>query len=227
MQTCHACQRELDEQSLAAGRCANCGAVVRRLSQRTIEDPKLLRDRDPEEKDPPAGKEDAESLMTRMVNPADFAREGATIEITHSDTAGDLGKEDASPPQPETPSDPGRKIPTVADESNVTMEFKPPADSEEIKEASRRSTHTLQKDLTIDFSISPADLEHLDSQWRGTFDLGAKQSHTIRQKETVTGFRSSLPVKSRHVRAKRKGDALPAYPPADVPDYELLDIIGE
>ncbi len=75
--------------------------------------------------------------------------------------------------------------------------------------------------------MTPAEARQLDSQWRGTFDLGSKQGQTIRQRETVTGFRSSLPVKSRYVREKRKAGGPPPKSPADVPDYELLDIIGE
>ena len=43
----------------------------------------------------------------------------------------------------------------------------------------------------------------------------------------MTGFRSSLPVKSRHVRDKRKTGDEPPKSLAEVPDYELLDIIGE
>ena len=53
--------------------------------------------------------------------------------------------------------------------------------------------------------MSPAEAKLLDSQWRGTVEHGAKQGQTIRQRETITGFRSSLPVKSRYVREKRKG----------------------
>ena len=95
------------------------------------------------------------------------------------------------------------------------------------EEATRRSTHTLESDRTIDLAMSPAEARHIDSQWRGTFDHGAKQGQTIRQKETVTGFRSSLPVKSRYVREKRKAPDAPPKTLAEVPDYELLDIIGE
>ncbi len=75
--------------------------------------------------------------------------------------------------------------------------------------------------------MSPAEARQLDSQWRGTIDVGAKQGQTIRQRETVSGFRSSLPVKSRYVREKRKNGGPPPKTAAEVPDYELLDIIGE
>jgi WD40 repeat protein/serine/threonine protein kinase len=125
-----------------------------------------------------------------------------------------------------------RKSPTIDYQSDMTMEFEPVpptgGESDEApKKAGRRSTHTLESDRTVDLAMSPAEARHLDSQWRGTFDLEAKQGQTIRQRETVTGFRSSLPVKSRYIREKRKTNDLPPKTLAEVPDYELLDIIGE
>ena len=83
--------------------------------------------------------------------------------------------------------------------------------------------------MTLDLgSLPPEEAKKLESQWRGTFDPGSKQGQTIRQRETVSGFRSSLPVKSRFVREKRKngGGAVPKSL-AEVPDYELLEVIGE
>ena len=75
--------------------------------------------------------------------------------------------------------------------------------------------------------MTSEDVSKLDSQWRDTIDPGAKHGQTIRQRETVSGFRSSLPVKSRYVREKRKAGAPAPKSTAEVPDYELLDIIGE
>ena len=268
MQTCHVCGRSLDEPSLAAERCPHCGTIVRRLSQRTIEDPRLLHDQNrDDDKDGPDAGSDPSSQVTRLVNPGDLGAAGATLEFNQSDTAADASGQTDGGSADDTGSasadsrtagsasaesgagdqsgggsartpnagSPGRKTPTVGDESDRTIEYQPPddskgdsdGDSEDDKEASRRSTHTIEKDLTIDFTISPDDVAHLDSQWRDTFDLDAKQSQTIRQKETVTGFRSSLPVKSRYIREKRKGGPAPLHTPAEVPDYELLDIIGE
>ena len=74
--------------------------------------------------------------------------------------------------------------------------------------------------------MSPGEAQLMDSQWRGTLELGAKQGQTIRQRETITGFRSSLPVKSRYVREKRTGPSAAPKSLSEVPDYELLDIIG-
>ena len=195
MNVCHACQRELDEAALAARRCGHCGAVVRVLAKRTIED-----------KRSPIG------------NP-DVTLDSGEIAVA----SGKL-------------SDPERKNPTVPDRADMTIDFGAPPSSEGASDESagsgekgtRRSTHTFERDLTVDFDTNSPDAVQLDSQWRGTIDQGAKQGHTIRQRDTVTGFRSSLPVKSRFVRERRKNGAnTPPTTLAEVPDYELLDIIGE
>ena len=48
------------------------------------------------------------------------------------------------------------------------------------------------------------------------------------KRKPITSHRSSLPVKSRFIR-ERKKDGVPRPPasPAEVPDYELLEVIGE
>jgi WD40 repeat protein/serine/threonine protein kinase len=219
----------LDQSSLEANRCSHCGAAVRKISQRTIEDKQNLRERLTKEQD--ESPEDLSSQATRLILPSDLVSHGQTIEQGHSDTAGDSADEPEAAQQSGTPSEPERHSPTVGDQSDMTMEFQPPGEEslqiEEAEESSRRSTHTVQKDATIDLDMTSSEAQTLDSQWRGTFDLAAGQGQTIRQKETVSGFRSSLPVKSRYVREKRKTAGVPPKTPADVPDYELLDIIGE
>lgn len=121
------------------------------------------------------------------------------------------------------------KSQTIDYTSDMTMEYSalPGAAQPEERKPTGRSTHPFEADKTIDLGMSPADARHVDSQWRDSFDAGAKQGQTIRQRETITGFRSSLPVKSRYVREKRKAGADPPKTLAEVPDYELLDIIGE
>jgi WD40 repeat protein/serine/threonine protein kinase len=136
---------------------------------------------------------------------------------------------EALPPADPTPAN-RPKTPTVADRNDMTMEFQSPqpeAATGEPPKKKRHSTHSLESDKTIDLDMSPADARHLDSQWRATIDPDVTQGQTIRQRETVTGFRSSLPVKSRYVREKRKAGMEPPKTLAEVPDYELLDIIGE
>ncbi len=181
MQVCHACKRELIEESLVAGQCVHCGATVRPLAQQTIE----------------------------------------------------------LPQQPEHgPSEPDHKSPTVAVRADMTMEYQSPPEpapaasdgesSDSGNKPAGRSTHAPATDITVELGIAPADAERISVQWGGTFDRGTQQGHTIRQRETVTGFRSSLPVKSRFIRSRDAGrpTTLPKSA-AEVPDYELLDIIGE
>jgi len=121
------------------------------------------------------------------------------------------------------------KTPTVPDRNDMTMEFQsmplPGMPAEPQKK--RHSTHSLESDKTIDLAMSPSEARHMDSQWRATIDPDVRTGQTIRQRETITGFRSSLPVKSRYVREKRKAGAEAPRTLAEVPDYELLDIIGE
>jgi WD40 repeat protein len=233
MQTCHQCKRELDDQALEARRCPHCGAIVRKLSQRTIEDKHSLRGR--KAKDEKESDDDLAAQATRLIRPGDFNFGQPTMEIGPSDTTRETQKSDVPVQLPGSKSDSDRKSPTVGEHADMTLEYVPSSQddlgSDVTQESgdspSRRSTQTLEADATIDLDISPEDVSHLDSQWRGTFDLEAKQGQTIRQKETVSGFRSSLPVKSRYIREKRKAAGLPPKSLADVPDYELLDIIGE
>jgi WD40 repeat protein/serine/threonine protein kinase len=236
MKQCHACQHVLDQSAVTAGQCPHCGAILRKLSQRTIDDKHLLRDSDKDALEQRAtqpdltsgGSPSEESLDLEIT---DTGRAGATIQMSQSDTADENGGEDAGS-APEKKSDPERRSPTIADRSDLTVMFgMPPNVTQEDPERKRakRSTHTLESDRTVDLDPSSPDARQIDSQWRGTFDREAKQGQTIRQKETVTGFRSSLPVKSRYVREKRK-DGGPSPAPrnlGEVPDYELLDIIGE
>ncbi len=278
MRTCHACHRELDQAAILKGECPHCGAILRKLSQRTIDDRRLHDPTDDVKTGDDADRIDPDELLELT----DTDQGGPTIEIgefkldkknaaavdsddiTPPDVFGESDRsddddpavddDDITPleivseidpldddyeravdkegiPPPEVVNEPARKSPTVADRSDMTMEFQGPPSSDApdvpVEKRTRRSTHTLESDKTIDLGASPAEARHLDSQWRGTFDLGAKQGQTIRQRETVTGFRSSLPVKSRYVREKRKAGTEPPKTLADVPDYELLDIIGE
>lgn len=228
MRICHACQRELEPASLSAGRCAHCGATIRNLSQRTFEDKrKPLGPQKPSDSEQTI---DSINLDPSIDLPGSGAsRPDATIELAHSDTAGDVGTP-LTGKVSQTPSDPERKSPTVGDQGDLTIELPPTGiipSTDPPKKPGRRSTHTMEADRTIDLDTSSADARKLESQWKGTFDRGSRQGQTIRQKETVSGFRSSLPVKSRYVRERRAAGAPPPASPAEVPDYELLDILGE
>src|SRR5215207_7690305 len=49
MRTCHACQRELSTTAMMKGKCPHCGAVLRKISQRTIDDTRLRDEKEPKE----------------------------------------------------------------------------------------------------------------------------------------------------------------------------------
>jgi WD40 repeat protein/serine/threonine protein kinase len=167
---------------------------------------------------------------------ADIVPLSPTIEISeahlHDDDEPPVEDDDATPLE-EVATDDDRKSPTIDYTSDMTMEFQSLSEASGLgapphsDKATGRSTHSLDSEKTVDLSMSPAEANLMDSQWRGTFDLGTKQGQTIRQRETITGYRSSLPVKSRYVREKRKGPATAPKSLSEVPDYELLDIIGE
>jgi hypothetical protein len=231
MRTCHACQRELQEASYAIGCCEHCGAVIRQFPPRTIDDKKELRGK--------GGASDAEddSAVDLTGNPKDRKPlssddAGATIDLSPEDTAAALGGVDLTGKPVDESNEPVRKSPTVTERSDMTIEYAAPEEgdspSESHNKPTRRSTHSLERDLTIDLEgLPPEEAERLHLEWRGTIDRDSRQGQTIRQRETVTGYRSSLPVKSRYVRDKRKNGHAPPASPAEVPDYELLEIIGE
>lgn len=231
MRTCPACQQELDAAAVTAGKCPHCGTVLRKLAQRSIDDKRLGQQPMPS---------DDQGLVTFELTPeesidlvtTDTDASGATIEIQSSENAESTTEGDDTSLTLDSSDEPDRKSPTIGDQSDLTVDFSQLeaaqfASEEPPKKKNRRSTHTPEHDRTIDLTMSPGDIRKLDSQWQGTFEAGTRQGQTIRQRETVTGFRSSVPVKSRYVREKRKSAEVPPQTLAEVPDYELLDIIGE
>src|ERR1700742_5377491 len=73
MRTCHACNREFDTTSLVTGKCPHCGAVLRKLAQRTIDDARLP---------PDAGKtQDIKIIVDAPADPKDTNVGGATIQL--------------------------------------------------------------------------------------------------------------------------------------------------
>jgi WD40 repeat protein/serine/threonine protein kinase len=261
MQICHACNGELDQKSIVMGKCPHCGALLRKLSARTIDDTRL---RDEKGEHQPIELILDESEESIDLTPSDTDQGGATIELggfldldQYKKDHPSFGESplDATPAEPvaeqkpKTPTLPDRadmtmefetlpsvepveekpKTPTLPDRSDMTMEFPTLPSTDPVGEPpkKRHSTHSLESDKTIDLAMSPTDIRNLDSEWGGQFEAGARQGQTIRARETVTGFRSSLPVKSRYVRERKKSGSAPPKTLADVPDYELLDIIGE
>ncbi|RIK78229.1 MAG: serine/threonine protein kinase [Planctomycetota bacterium] len=93
------------------------------------------------------------------------------------------------------------------------------------------ATVAIHGQQTVEFLGGSAAIDEnlLTSHWE-SLAAGARHAGvTLKQKETITGSfvgSSSLVVKSRNVRASG-GSPQPLITPADAPDYELLDVIGE
>ena len=141
----------------------------------------------------------------------------------------DMTMEFESPSAIEPASPEGPKTPTLPDRADMTMEFQtPPSIGEPPTDRKRHSTHSLESDKRSTSACRlPKCAATSTRSGAARSTGGTKQGQTIRQRETVSGFRSSLPVKSRYVREKRKAGGEPPKSLAEVPDYELLDIIGE
>src|SRR5688572_24550416 len=127
MRKCHACQREVDQAAVTAGKCPHCGAVLLKLSQRTIEDKQSLRDQDDDGDNARATMDDLsgdhpseESLEFEL---AEGEQAGPTIQMGQSETADENGGANEASEPPEKKTDPERKSPTVADGSDLTIMF--------------------------------------------------------------------------------------------------------
>jgi WD40 repeat protein/serine/threonine protein kinase len=207
MFVCPACQAEIDEVARHSGKCPSCGAALRPLAQRTIADVRHLTPTDADLL--------ASNDQTIELPAGGLIDESINIAIRSTVEAG---------PDNSTPG----KSPAS---SSATLSDPPPIPTPE-QAAVKPATVTFGPQQTIEFtgSASAIDESMLTSQWEGGVaaspgNLGA----TIKQKETISGTyvsSSSLIVKSRHVSPSGK-TVKPVASPADAPDYELLNVIGE
>ena len=236
MRTCHACKRELDQRSLAAGRCAHCGAIVLKISQRTIDDTALCERRRRDASRPSrtsAMTVDAEELDRHRAHRYRFAgrddRNDRSSDLGRSEQTMRINAPPAGEPRRSTLS---AKSPTIDDRIDLTMEFQPPPDADEpaTGRPSRQAPldpHARERPHDRSRCRRPTP-QKLDSQWRGTFDLGSQ----ARPDDPPEGNGHRLPLVAAGEVAVRSREAQsrPTAPPkslAEVPDYELLDIIGE
>jgi WD40 repeat protein/serine/threonine protein kinase len=215
MSVCHACHRELDEASRIAGKCSACGAVQRSIAHRTI----------------------AEVRSPKRTEDDELSDAGKTVEIAPGQLGGSIDIQinlgQTLPETPAIPVDGGGESTssskTVSEPPIIKIPLGPREGS-----GPKPATIAFNAGATIEFtgSESAIDESMLTSQWEGTIPQGGGAAGaTIRQKETITGSyvsSSSLIVKSRHV-TRTTGGTPAARPvsPADAPDYELLNVIGE
>ena len=105
---------------------------------------------------------------------------GPTIEINDANVDDDddprVDDDDVTPLEEVASGD--RKSPTIDYRADRTMEFPsaPGAAAPADPKPTGRSTHSLESDKTIDLSMSPAEADLVDSQWRGTFDLAPSKA---------------------------------------------------
>ncbi|NOZ39932.1 MAG: protein kinase [Planctomycetes bacterium] len=198
MPTCHACHTEFDVSSLAAGRCGKCGAALQTVPQRNLQE---VRDTPPQEEletlDPQAFEETRPNLNPDTTQ---------TLELNES------GVSAADNEKTKEPKEPGAG--TVVSAGEQTVDF------------TGQSIDTDSIDIDLDVTDSMVTAQWLDNVAGGESDPEV----TIKQKETIalpgSESRSSLVVKSRHFTEPGK-EGSSFVSPADAPDYELIEKIGE
>jgi len=210
MKNCPACQAAIDESSLTAGRCAYCGAELRKIPQRTVRDiqPTI-------ENDPP------ESEELSIGDPV-ADEELATIELPDLDL--DELDDQETRQDPDATQTMEFEVEESGDvevgevtEQSATIEFS--------GEATMEFSHESDEEAEAEVSESMVTAQWLDNVAESQSDPEA----TIRQKETIAETfvsKSSLVVKSRHFRSEKELDQ-PSTSPAEAPDYELLSMLGE
>ena len=202
MPTCQACHTEVDVLSLATGRCGKCGAILRTVPQRKIQD---IRETLPQDLSVPTDAPQQEELDT--LDPQAFDDTKPDINPDTLQTM-ELKEEEVS-----SADKAGSKKPeTVAFAGGQTIDF-------------TGSTIGGEGSIDIDVTDSMVTAQWLDNVAGGETDPDV----TIKQRETITSelqTRSSLVVKSRQFRAPGEAD-IPITSAADAPDYELLNVIGE
>jgi len=98
-----------------------------------------------------------------------------------------------------------------------------------------KATQPIRRDLTVEQEgMAPADADlqqRMTGEWGAAAGAAAGERHTLQQGDSATGFRSTLPIKSRSVRQRPPGQTglklEKSSSPDDTPDYELLERIGE
>ena len=223
MSTCHHCQREIDQQARAGGRCPYCGALVV-LDEETLAGKQtfdLIREEsgdDVLDDIEPSTDEDATLPFDQTIEldvPEVEHNEQSTVDFDDLANAETATRDEVVPMDAEQPfSDPEATVELVSD---ATIDL----DAPPLASGAAGATVDFDRDRTV-------DLETLISQqWSGTFDLSTPQHQTIRQTETDRGYRSTLPVKSRTLRPPRAPGNKEYVRPSEAPDYQLLKTIGE
>ena len=245
MSKCPACHVEIDEASLAAGKCGSCGAPLRDLPQRTITD-------FTQTIDVPSAKTQAK-LPTKPEPPQEPGQQTITLpdEPDEAQPPENLLVRPDVPAPPQTPAsletqqrenldtrlhDERKTDPNIDPVGTIQFDEKSIAGRGPRSKSSdkqKAATISFGAEQTLDFQggVSGGDSDSLvTTNWKGNVAGDVKDSKgTIRQKETISASyisKASLVVKSRQFRSGPvPKDQISS--PDDAPDYELLNVIGE
>jgi WD40 repeat protein/serine/threonine protein kinase len=231
MSVCPNCQSEMDKAASNAGRCAFCGATVRQLPRRNISEPSS-----PVEQAPIVPLAAAPESVGPERTIADFKPVAATESAEahwHLAEEADGQSDDPLRSNEMTVELPAPVVGGSSSETIASLELSS-MNVGELSDAAAISPKTVafNAEQTVQFlgGSSALDESLLTSQWEGTIDGGSADPNvTVKQKETVSGSfisSSSLIVKSRNVRQSGAASTVTTSP-ADAPDYELLNVIGE
>ncbi|TWT43357.1 protein kinase domain-containing protein [Botrimarina hoheduenensis] len=228
MPRCPACHKEYEAASAAGKRCPHCQAKLD--GNATVDDLKgSTQEFEPVGADPIADASDT----------ADFE-----APLTESDTV-DLDLSDSG--TIELSSEPGQD----ASDSTDTVDLDPQAtielrdvhvdatqrDDQTIELQPGKGTVPIDSDMTIDLSALPpsAGADNLAATWAGAAQTARDMGQTIQLGSqsmigrTVSGFRSTLPIKSRSLMEIKRptGVSLSNVDDINAPDYELIDLLGQ
>ncbi len=232
MSSCPNCQHEMDEAASKAGRCPSCGAVVRQLPRRNISEPTELEDDAerirPSKAPTAAGPEKTIADFKAIERPSSQEANWFLAEESDAATGESLPSNEMTIELPAAGTG-SSSSETIASLELSSMSIVELPDDE--AEASPK-TIAFNAEQTVQFlgGSSAIDDSMLTSHWEGAIEGSPSDPNvTIKQKETVSGSfvtSSSLIVKSRNVRPTG-ASSMVTMSPADAPDYELLNVIGE
>ncbi len=219
----------MDAAAVKAGRCASCGAVVRQLPRRNISETGKAPESSAATWTGDAPRPDSGNMQTI----ADVGKVGKPPSSGDGEWFLSEEESDANQRSNEMTIElPAAGSGSSSSETIASLELSSMSLELTDDEQSSPKTVAFNAEQTIQFlgGSSAIDESGLTSHWEGTVAGGSSDANvTIKQKETINGSfisNSSLIVKSRNVRTSG-ATSMVTMSPADAPDYELLNVIGE
>jgi hypothetical protein len=225
----------MDEAASKAGRCSSCGAVVRQLPRRNISEPT-----EPDESAERVRPSKAPTAAGPEQTIADFkAVERPSSQEANWFLADESDESDSATDESLRSNEMTIELPAAgtgssSSETIASLELSSMSIVELPDDEAEASPKTVafNAEQTVQFlgGSSAIDDSSLTSHWEGSIEGSPSDPNvTIKQKETISGSfvtSSSLIVKSRNVRPTG-ATSMVTMSPADAPDYELLNVIGE